>query len=777
MIRRRLLVDGVVQGVGFRPFVHNLARDEGLAGFVTNTSAGVVIEVEGPADRVDRFAGRLRDDAPALAQVVSVQAEDVEPLGGDGFAIVASEDSPGTRTLIPPDVATCADCLREIRDPGDRRRGYPFTNCTNCGPRWTIIGRIPYDRPYTSMAAFAMCPACRREYEDPADRRFHAQPNACPGCGPKVWLEGPLGATDPGAGVLGRAAEALARHAILAIKGLGGFHLAVRADAPAAVAELRRRKVRAAKPLAVMAADLDAARRLARVTAEEAALLASPRAPIVLLEARPDAPVAPEVAPGHRRLGVMLPSTPLHHLLFDALAHHGLDVLVMTSGNVSDEPICLANEEARRRLDGVADAFLLHDRDILRRADDSVVQVLPGGPLLLRRSRGWAPVPVFVKGCDQAPPVLAVGAELKSAVCLLKDGRGFLSPHIGDLANLEAVEFFEETIATLQDVLECEPRLIAHDLHPGYASTRWAKEQAAAGRELLAVQHHHAHLVAVQAEHGLEGPTVGLVMDGTGYGMDGTIWGGELLVGGAGGFSRAGHFEPVPLPGGDAAIRAPWRQAVAYLRHAYGPDFFAAHPDEFGFQKDRPIDPVLEMLEKDVNSPATSSCGRLFDAVAALVGPWNEAAYEAQAAIELMALTTHGEVAAARPFAAALAELIEIEPPAGSTGEGMLSLPVSPLVRAVRDARRAGVAPAAISAMFHRTMIDLLGAAAAWAAGRYGLEDVVLAGGVFQNELLLAGVEKALTGAGLRVRRPVQAPAGDGAVALGQAVIAARAAG
>ena len=773
-MRRRLLVDGVVQGVGFRPFVHNLARSEGLGGFVTNTSRGVVIEIEGPAEVLERFVRRLRDEAPPLARIVAVDSEDIDPLGGEGFAIVASDNTPGTRTLIPPDVATCADCLGEIRDPRDRRRGYPFTNCTNCGPRWTIIGRIPYDRPFTSMAMFTMCPACRREYDDPADRRFHAQPNACPECGPRTWLEGPLGATDPQGGVLDRAAEALARHAILAIKGLGGFHLAVRADTSPAVAELRRRKGRAAKPLALMAADLAAVRRLAEVSPEEAALLASPQAPIVLLERLVEAPVAPEVAPGHRRLGVMLPPTPLHHLLFDALAHHGIDALVMTSGNLSDEPICLGNEEAQRRLGGIADAFLLHDRDILRRADDSVAQVLPGGPQLLRRSRGYAPVPVFLRGCDQAPPVLAVGAELKSAVCLLKDGRGFLSPHIGDLSTVEAVEFFEETIATLQDVLECEPAVIAHDLHPGYASTAWARKQAASGREILAVQHHHAHLAAVQAEHGLEGPTVGLIMDGTGYGMDGTIWGGELLVGNAGGFTRAGHFEPVPLPGGDAAIRAPWRQAVSYLRHAYGPDFFSAHPDEFPFQGDRPVEPVLEMLAKGVNSPLSSSCGRLFDAVAALVGPWTDAAYEAQAAIELMALTDHASVARARPFSAVLAELIEVEPPSGGTGEGMLSLPVAPIIRAVREARRAGVAPAEISAMFHRTMIDLLGCAAAWAAGRYGLKDVVLGGGVFQNELLVVGVEQALTDAGLRVWRPMQVPAGDGAIALGQAVIAAQ---
>ena len=778
MNRRRLLVNGVVQGVGFRPFVHRLAHDEGLSGFVVNTSRGVVIELEGDATGLDRFAARLRTEAPPLARIVSVDAQEIAAIGDAGFTIRASEDTPGTSTLIPPDVATCADCLREVRSATDRRRGYAFTNCTNCGPRWTIIGRIPYDRPFTSMARFAMCPACRREYDDPADRRFHAQPNACPACGPQVELVGPVGATDPEGGVFGRAAEALARHAILAIKGLGGFHLACRADHAAPVAELRRRKGRAAKPLALMAAHVEAVRRLCECTEEEEALLASPQAPIVLLRRRPGAEVAAEVAPGHRRLGVMLPATPLHHLLFDALAPYGIEALVMTSGNTSDEPICIGNDEARQRLAGIADAFLLHDRDILRRADDSVAQVMPGsGPLMFRRSRGYAPVPVFVRGCDDAPPVLAVGAELKNTVCLLKDGRAFLSPHIGDLGTIEAEAFFTGTIATLQDVLECRPRLIAHDLHPAYASTAWARARAAEGFETVAVQHHHAHLVAVQAEHGLEGPAVGLVMDGTGYGMDGTIWGGELLVGDAAGFTRAGHFEPVPLPGGDAAIRAPWRQAVAYLHHAYGEAFFAGHPDEFPFQGDRPVEPVLEMLAKGVNAPRTSSCGRLFDAVAAMIGPWNEVAYEAQAAIELMALTDAATVARASSFSAVLAELIEVDPPADGTGEPMLSLPITPIVRAVREARRAGVDAATVSAMFHRTLIDLLGCAAAWAAGRYGLQDVVLAGGVFQNEILLLGLEAELARAGLRVWRPRQVPPGDGAIALGQAVIAARLAG
>ncbi len=770
MIRRRLLVDGIVQGVGFRPFVVNLARALGLVGFVGNSSDGVVIEIEGPEAALTAFLRRLRDDAPPLARIVSVRQEDADPCDASEFVIAVSEDTPGTRTLVPPDVATCGDCRREILDARDRRFGYPFTNCTNCGPRWTIIGRIPYDRPFTSMAAFAMCLDCRREYDDVGDRRFHAQPNACPVCGPRLWIEGPVGATDGGAGVIGRAAEALARHAVVAVKGLGGFQLAVRADAEAAVETLRRRKGRAAKPLAVMVRNLETAQMLARITPDEAAQLASAAAPIVLVERRPGAPLAAGVAPGHRRIGLMLPTTPLHHLLLDEARRLDIPALVMTSGNLSDEPICLSNEQARERLEKIADVFLLHDRDILRRADDSVLQVVAGRPLLLRRARGFAPVPVFVRGSEDAPPVLAVGPELKNTVCLLKDGRAFVSPHIGDLGTLEADNFFRETVATLQDLLECEPQVIAHDLHPGYAATRWAQENAG-GRRLLGVQHHHAHLAAVLAEHGVDRPAVGLIMDGTGYGADGTIWGGEILVGDAGAYRRAGHFETVPLPGGDAAIRAPWRQAVSYLRYAYGDDFFAANPAEFPFQDDRPVGPVLEALARGVNAPLTSSCGRLFDALAAMVGPWAEAGYEAQAAIEFMALTDHDGVTRAQPFRSVLEALDRSRAAAGD--DGALLLPVASMVRAVREARRAGLAPGAVSAMVHGTLVEMLARAAEWTAARFGVQDVALAGGVFQNELLLAALECRLAATSLRVWRPEQLPAGDGAVSVGQAAVAA----
>ncbi|MBU2503332.1 carbamoyltransferase HypF [bacterium] len=765
-VRRRLLIDGIVQGVGFRPFVFKLAESEHLTGFVTNTSAGVIAEIQGPGDAVERFTRRLRTETPPLARIVSVKAEDAEVIPGeDSFAIAASVDSPGTGTLIPPDVGVCADCLREIRDPRDRRHRYPFTNCTNCGPRWTIIGRIPYDRPYTSMAGFVMCDRCRAEYGDPRDRRFHAQPNACPACGPRLSLEDPSGPA--GGDPLESAADLLAGGAILAVKGLGGFHLAVRADDPGAVARLRRRKQREGKPLAVMAPDLEAVRALAVTGPDEEGLLRSPAAPIVLLEARSGASVCREVAGGHRRLGVMLPYTPLHHLLLDAAAARGVPALVMTSGNAGNEPICLGKEEARARLAGIADAWLLHDRDILRRADDSVVQILPGDrqPLVFRRSRGYAPVPVLLAGLGSWPDVLAAGPELKSTVCLLKEDRAFLSPHVGDLENLPTHAFFRDTCADLQDLLECRPRVLAHDLHPGYLSTQWARDAAAAdsGLTLVGVQHHHAHLAAVLAEHGRPGPAVGLILDGTGFGTDGTIWGGEILLGDCRNFRRLAHLETVPLPGGDTAVRQPWRTAVGYLRAAFGPDR-TAWPD-LPFLRKHPVDAVMEALDRGLNCPVTSSCGRLFDAVAALTGRWPEAAYEAQAAIEWMALTTAKEVHAAVPYPSALDD--PVVPP----GDPFV-IPVRPLVRSCAGDLAAGVPAAVVSARFHRTLIDLLAAATAAACADAGLTEVVLAGGALQNEILLDGLLEALGRRGLACLRPVQVPPNDGAVALGQAVVA-----
>jgi [NiFe] hydrogenase maturation protein HypF len=759
--RRRLRVDGIVQGVGFRPFVHRLAAGLELGGFVTNTSDGVVIEIEGPPARLDEFARRLRDEAPPLARVVSVAAEELPPADDATFVIRPSVDSPGVTTLVPPDVATCADCLREIRDPRDRRFRYPFTNCTNCGPRWTIIRHLPYDRPWTSMAGFTMCPRCRAEYDDPADRRFHAQPNACPECGPRLRLATADGIDAPeGDDPLDAVAALLTGGRIVAIKGLGGFHLALRADDQAAVRRLRERKRREGKPLALMVPDLATARRLAEVDEAAARLLSSPQAPIVLLPRRPDAPVADAVAPGHRRLGIMLPYTPLHHLLLDTLRDRGVTVLVMTSGNASDEPICLDDAEAQRRLAGIADGWLLHDRPIVRRADDSVVLPLSSGPLLLRRSRGYAPVPVFVRGAASAgPPVLATGAELKNTVCLLKEDRAFVSPHVGDLSNLPAYEFFRETIATLEELLECRPAVVACDLHPGYLATRWARE-AAADRSvpLVPVQHHHAHLAAVQAEHGVTGPTLGLVLDGTGYGDDGTIWGGELLLGDADGYARLGHLETVPLPGGDAAIRAPWRIAVAYMWQAFDGEL----PD-LPWLAERPAEPVLEMLRKGVNTTPTSSAGRLFDAVAALTGRWGEIRYEAQAAIELTALTDTAAVAAAAPWEWEIAER-----------DGRLVMAVAPLVRAAAAHLLAGGDVADLAARFHATVLAMWTEAARLAARQTGVETIVLAGGVMQNEILATLLPARLREAGLDPLLPRELPPNDGAISVGQAVIARR---
>lgn len=760
-VRVRLTVRGIVQGVGFRPFVHRLATAESLTGSVVNTGAGVVIEVQGAPAAVGRFGRRLRAEAPPLASVQDVTSVLLATVAEAAFTIGASRAQAGASTAVPPDVALCADCRREIRDPANRRHGYAFTNCTNCGPRWTLIESLPYDRPSTSMARFAMCPACRAEYENPADRRFHAQPNACADCGPRPWLCGPGGVDRIDDRPFAAAAEALAAGRIVAVRGLGGFHLAVRADDEAAVARLRRRKHREAKPLAVMVADVGAARALATVTPDEEVALRSPAAPIVLLERRTDAAVAPSVAPGHRALGVMLASTPLHLLLFDEVAARGLGALVMTSGNAADEPICIGNEEALERLRSIADSWLLHDRGIVRRADDSVLQVVGGAPLLLRRSRGFAPVPIPVD-VPQAGPILAVGGDLKNTVCLLKDGWAFLSPHIGDLEDLRTRTFFHETVAGMSALLDGDPVAFAHDRHPGYASANWARDEARR-RDLPAfgVQHHHAHLAAVQAEHGLKGPCVGVILDGTGYGDDGTIWGGELLVGDAGGFTRAGWFEPVPLPGGDAAIRAPWRTAISYLRHAGLTDLAAAGPDVVG---------VLEMLDLDLNCPLTSSCGRLFDAVAALTGVRQEVAYEAQAALELMALTDAEAVAAAAPLPGVLEDLRRRK---SEVANGPLLLPTGAVIRGVVQRMRAGDGPAQVSAAFHRTLIDLLAEAAADLSARGGGLPVVLGGGVFLNAWLTSGLTAALAARGNKVYRPRLVSPGDGGLALGQAVIAA----
>ena len=567
-IRRAIRVEGVVQGVGFRPFVYTLATGLGLTGLVGNDLDGVFVEIEGPAAAVGEFLLLLERNAPPLARIERVTTRAITPTRSASFDIAASDSSGPRRTLVAADTATCADCLRELSDPADRRFGYPFINCTNCGPRFTIVRDVPYDRPLTTMATFAMCEPCAAEYHDPADRRFHAQPTCCPACGPRLALRHPAGGDLPGSDLAGgdlaggdplaEAAGLLRQGRILAVKGLGGYHLAVDAACQEAVARLRARKHREDKPFAVMVADLASARRLVEVDTAAADLLTSQARPIVLLPRRPEAAVAAATAPGNRQLGIMLPYTPLHHLLLAAAARP----MVLTSGNVSEEPIAYRDDEALARLGGIADAFLTHDRAIHIRTDDSVARTFRGRPMLLRRSRGYAPEPVTVDS-GFPRPVLACGAELKNTFCLAKGRHAFVSHHIGDLENAETLRSFTEGIEHFRRLFDIDPQVVAHDLHPEYLSTKYAVELD--GVDLQGVQHHHAHIASCLADNGVDGPVIGVAFDGTGYGTDGTIWGGEFLLADRAGFERAGHLVPVPMPGGSAAIRQPWRMTAAYL--------------------------------------------------------------------------------------------------------------------------------------------------------------------------------------------------------------------
>ena len=704
--RRRFRVGGVVQGVGFRPFVYGLANRHGLAGFVLNDGNGVLIEAEGPGDQLDRFAAALVTDAPSLARVAAVAAEPLAPVGERSFTIATSAAT-GRTALIPPDTATCDDCLHELHDPSDRRYRYPFINCTQCGPRFTIVRSVPYDRPNTTMAGFPLCPDCLREYEDPSDRRFHAEPVCCPVCGPKLTLP------------LERAVELLRGGAIVAVKGLGGWHLACDAADHDAVARLRARKHREDKPFALMATQPEL---LGHVEAGELALLESSRRPIVLLRRRDDAAVAPAVAPGNPWLGVMLPYTPLHHLL---LGDFG-GALVMTSGNRSDEPIAYGDDEAVERLRGIADAFLGHDRPIHRRCEDSIVRTA----FPLRRSRGFVPeaVPLPVRA---ARPVLAVGAELKSTFCVARGGEAFLSPHLGDLDTELAYTAFQTDIELYLAMLDVTAETIAHDLHPEYLSTKWALDHDV---ELVGVQHHHAHAAACLAEHGETGSALALIFDGTGFGTDGTLWGGELLRCDLTGFERLAHLDPVPLPGGAAAIREPWRTAASYLELTGRPVPFERWPA------------VRESLR--VNAPLSSGMGRLFDAAAALLGLRETVTFEGQAAIEL-------ELLAAETVA---------DPYPWRFGDG------AGLVGTVHDDLAAGRSRTEIAAAFHETIAA--GAAAACAeAGEP--RTVVLSGGTFQNVRLLETTRGRLESLGLRVLSHRTVPPNDGGISYGQAAVAA----
>ena len=756
-----------MQGVGFRPHVYRLATGLGLDGFVLNDAQGVLIEVEGRTAAIDELLARVAAEAPPLASVERLSRSELAPSGESGFSIAVSARASEPTALVSPDTTTCDDCLAELADPADRRYRYPFINCTNCGPRFTIVRGVPYDRPLTTMAGFEMCARCLAEYEDPADRRFHAEPNACPQCGPVARLVDAGGQPVGGGGdAVAEAAAALAEGSIVAVKGLGGYHLACRASDERAVATLRARKHREDKPFALMVASVDVARALVELSPAGQALLESRARPIVLAPRRPGASVAGGVAPRSRELGLMLPFTPLHHLLLAPSAqptfdpHMELDVervLVMTSGNVSDEPIAYGDDDAIERLTGIADLFLVNDRPIHTRTDDSVVRVGSDAvrPLMLRRSRGYVPASLDLP-LEAPRPILACGAELKSTFCLAKGARAWVGHHIGDLKNWETLRSFREGVEHFERLFAVAPQLVAHDLHPDYLSTAYAL--ARDDLEPVGVQHHHAHLAACLAEHGEQGAAVGAIFDGTGYGSDGTVWGGELLVGDLSGFERAGHLWPVRMPGGERAIAEPWRMACAWLVEASGarpplPDALAGRIEPDAWRT------ISDLARTGVAAPVTSSVGRLFDAVAALCGLRVTVNYEGQAAIELEAAADASE-RGSYPLELTQGERIVLD--ARTT------------VRAVAADVAAGTAVPVVAARFHNALAAATARACALVAERRSLATVVLSGGAFANRLLVERTAALLADAGLNVLVPERLPPGDGGIAYGQAAVAAR---
>lgn len=749
LIRRRFFLKGVVQGVGFRPFVYGLAVKYGLSGWVNNSSAGVYIEVEGSKEAIENFTADLKKEKPPRARVEYLNFLDLPPAGYKVFEIRESSAEAGEYQLISPDIATCPACQEEIFNPADRRFRYPFTNCTNCGPRFTIIQDIPYDRPNTTMAKFTMCPDCQQEYEDPADRRFHAQPNACPRCGPhlEIWDErgNKLEGNDP----LRVTMELLKNGKIVAIKGLGGFLLACDAQNEQAVLRLRERKKRPAKPFAVMFPNLNQIREHCLINEKEEEILLSPESPIVLLPWKENSSIAQGVAPGQKYLGVMLPYTPLHHLL---LKESGM-ILVMTSGNLSEEPIAKDNLEARQRLQGIADAFLVHDRDIYVQYDDSVIMVVEEETGIIRRARGYAPFPIRLPFALR--PILACGAEVKNTFCLTRDHYAFVSQHIGDMENIETLEHFQRTIEIYQRLFRLCPEWIAYDLHPEYLSTKYALNMK--GKK-IGVQHHFAHLVSCLAENGVDGPAIGLTFDGLGYGPDGTFWGGEFLIGDYRSFQRLAHLEYIPLPGGEAAIKHPWRMALSYLYTLMGKEELLRHLCRWPISTQEKVPFILQQIDKRINSPLTSALGRLFDGVSALLGLCSSITYEGQAAVELE-MIADPQVNAAYDFK------VEEE-----KGEQVIRL--KPLWAGILKDLAEGVNPAVISGKFHNTIVEMSLHLGQQIAQRRGIRRIALSGGVFQNRLLLKKMKAALRASGFEVFTHHLVPCNDGGISLGQAVIA-----
>jgi hydrogenase maturation protein HypF len=754
-------VRGIVQGVGFRPFVYKLARSLALSGYVLNSSAGVTIEVEGTEGVLDEFLHRLRAMAPPLSFIQEVTVADLVPTAESGFSIHESHDELGEFVLISPDVATCEDCWRDFSDPANRRFLYPFTNCTNCGPRYTIVKDIPYDRPKTTMASFEMCDLCREEYGNPEDRRFHAQPNACPVCGPGLALiesgsdAVPSFDSTHSAEILRKIRAFIRQGKIVAVKGLGGFLLACDAENDKAVKQLRLRKRRSDKPFALMARDVDAVEKFCIVSEVDRIAIESLRRPIVVLPRRADATIPPQVAPGNSTIGVMLPYTPLHYLMFGESINGPSEftALVMTSGNLSEEPIVVSNEEARRQLSPIADWLVLHNRDIYMRADDSVVRTYAGSERVLRRSRGFVPQPIDLG--MQVQEILACGAELKSTFCLTKSHYAILSQHIGDFENYETMQFFKETLENLKKLFRVEPQAVAFDLHPRYMSSRFAHSLPL--QRKIGVQHHHAHIASCMAENRLREKVIGVAFDGTGYGTDGQIWGGEFLVADFSGFQRRAHIRYIPLPGGDAAVRQPWRVALSYLRDTLGSGPLARSISFLRTVSGKQIVLVDTMLARGINTIGTSSCGRLFDAVASLIGLRHEVSFEGQAAIELEAIAQK-DVVQDYPFSMGLGEPAQID--------------FRPMIEALLQDVEMTKDKSFMSARFHNTLARAVVEMCQQIRDTDGLNRVCLSGGTFQNHYLLDRVVGGLRGLSFEVFMHSTVPANDGGISLGQAVIA-----
>ena len=755
-IRLGVEVRGVVQGVGFRPFVYRLAHRYHLNGWVRNTSGNVSIEVEGHQADLDGFLEALQNEAPPAARIGQVTSHSLPPQGDIAFSILPSRAQAGEYQPISGDIATCSQCLAEIFDPADRRYLYPFTNCTNCGPRFTIIQDIPYDRPLTTMHKFSMCPQCRAEYEDPLDRRFHAQPNACPVCGPRLQLADAGGKVINENDVLQRAAGLLKQGNIIAVKGMGGFQLACDATDAKAVAGLRQRKRRPGKPFALMLATLEEIKQHCLVSQAEKALLQSAQSPIVLLRwQKENSDIAAGVAQNNKYLGVMLPATPLHHIL---LRLAGLP-LVMTSGNLSEEPICQDNNEAIRRLNGIADYFILHNRDIYSRYDDGVYLVERGQARTLRRARGHAPSPIELPFASRQ--VLACGAEEKNTFCLTRDKYAFVSQHIGDMDNEETLEHYENTIGLYERLFRIQPEIITHDLHPDYHATRYARKTAAEqGLPAVAIQHHHAHIVSCMADNGVQQPVIGVALDGTGYGSDGHMWGGEFITADAAGFQRLGHLEYIPMPGGDSAVRKPYRMALGYLLTLLGENAPLSDLPIISQVPNKEVKIIKQQLHRGINSPLTSSAGRLFDAVSAMAGIRGEIEYEAQAAIELEMLTPD-DLGSFRPY-----------PFTVEDESGMLMVRLKELITAIAGDVIDGQEAATVAGRFHLTVADMITAACGMVRDKTGMQTVALSGGVFQNRRLLNLAADGLDRDGFRVLSHRQVPCNDGGISLGQAVIA-----